>query len=491
MTNADPTFAGGEPARLVPPAVLTCPRCGGGLPGADAPSCPSCGNSIGPGLFMTAPPPLPERPSVSRDQPPGDDDDPAANPGADPAISSNSAPEAGREAGREATPEPDTTAGPAPAQGPMPATRGSMMVLDGDVSQLRPIPVTPPAPTQDFGTCAECGEAYDADGYCSQCGAGRPAPRDHVTSAPAPWLAGVSDRGLRHAENQDAMALRVDPNHPSRAALVVCDGVTTAMRSAQTSLAAAQAAADVLSSSRAQGLGVASAREAALTARIEAAADAAIDAVREITDMVTAELAETSRQSATEVDASGSLPACTFLAAIIEEDLFVVGSVGDSRAYWMPDDAGPTLLTVDDSFAQEQIRSGRDRAAAESGPHAHAITRWLGADAPDHTPSSNSLAPPGPGWLLLCSDGLWNYASEAVALAAVLRQVTDEVTGGGAGGGIAVEADPLALAQGLIRWAKQQGGHDNITAVVARVGVPVDGPHVAAARPEHEDAVHG
>ena len=47
--------------------------------------------------------------------------------------------------------------------------------------------------------------------------------------------------------------------------------------------------------------------------------------------------------------------------------------------------------TVDDSFAAEQIAAGVPRHEAENGPQAHAITRWLGLDAPDHTPRTASL----------------------------------------------------------------------------------------------------
>jgi serine/threonine protein phosphatase PrpC len=64
----------------------------------------------------------------------------------------------------------------------------------------------------------------------------------------------------------------------------------------------------------------------------------------------------------------------------------------------------------------------------------------------------------GPGWLLACSDGLWNYCSAPEDLAAVARRV-------GAGSG----AEPLATASALVDWANEQGGHDNISVALARV----------------------
>jgi serine/threonine protein phosphatase PrpC len=135
-----------------------------------------------------------------------------------------------------------------------------------------------------------------------------------------------------------------------------------------------------------------------------------------------------------------------------------VGWVGDSRAYWLPDDAAPEQLTVDDSWAAEAMALGVSRDEAENGPNAHAITRWLGADAPDPRPHTRSAALAGPGWLLLCSDGLWNYRSEASELSALMA----ELSAGSA-------AAPRDLAAGLVAWAIAQGGADNVSAALARV----------------------
>jgi len=107
----------------------------------------------------------------------------------------------------------------------------------------------------------------------------------------------------------------------------------------------------------------------------------------------------------------------------------------------------------------EQIAEGVPRAAAESGPHAHAITRWLGVDAPDHTPRTVSLDLDAPGWVLVCSDGLWNYCSEAGDVAALVT-----ATSRSAG------SEPLVLAEALVAWANAQGGRDNITVALARIG---------------------
>jgi serine/threonine protein phosphatase PrpC len=310
-----------------------------------------------------------------------------------------------------------------------------MLVLDGQLGD-HPEPPAPETEDVDHGTCS-CGGAYDADGWCTECGARKPDPRHHFTDQPSPDLAGVCDRGIRHSDNEDAMALWADAA-TGRFALVVCDGVTTATRSAEASLAAAQAAVDVLGSSTEP--------PAERLRSATAAAAAAVDQVSR--------------------DFPDAAPSCTYVAALVEDGHATIGSVGDSRAYWFPDDGEPVRLSTDDSMAEEQYQAGLDRASAESGPLAHTITRWLGVDSPDQTPELSEQDLGVPGWLLLCSDGLWNYASEPADLRAVLRQEERRVG-----------RDPLDLAQSLVAWANGNGGADNITAALLRTGAGQDGTH--------------
>ena len=138
----------------------------------------------------------------------------------------------------------------------------------------------------------------------------------------------------------------------------------------------------------------------------------------------------------------------------------VAGWVGDSRAYWLPDDGESRLLTTDDSWAAEQIADGVPRATAESGPQAHAITRWLGVDAPDHAPRTVSIDLDGAGWVLVCSDGLWNYCSEA-------RRARRPRARPRAGRRVRTRCRwPAPSSTGRT----PQGGQDNITVALARIG---------------------
>jgi serine/threonine protein phosphatase PrpC len=152
-------------------------------------------------------------------------------------------------------------------------------------------------------------------------------------------------------------------------------------------------------------------------------------------------------------------PACTFAAAVVDGPVLVAGWVGDSRVYWLPDDGIPLQLSEDDSLAGEAIRHGLPRADAERSPHAHSITRWLGLDAPDPVPRTTARRIDTPAWVLVCSDGLWNYCSEATAVRDLVRYAAAQAG-----------QDVARAAEGLVAWAIEQGGHDNIAVALARVG---------------------
>lgn len=316
------------------------------------------------------------------------------------------------------------------------------------------------APTTPAAACTECGGLVDADLYCTVCGAKAPSPRDHFELSPASWVAGVCDRGIRHLRNEDAMALMADAEPGGRAVLVVCDGVSNSENSDVASLAASAAALEVLAPPLPSGLGVPESADAAAARVFATAAKAANTAV----------IANTN-------PSSPSPPSCTFVAAVLTGDLIRFANLGDSRAYLLRDSGGGTQLSQDHSMAAEFMAAGVPRAEAETRPQAHSITRWLGLDAPDLEPFVGSTTVTEPGWLLVCSDGLWNYASDPAAL-------TDQIAAAGA-------HEPAALARALTDWANAQGGQDNITVTLARVGGPVTAStsRSAVTRPEATPAV--
>jgi serine/threonine protein phosphatase PrpC len=283
--------------------------------------------------------------------------------------------------------------------------------------------------------CAECGcSRISADGYCERCGHRQPAGRDHV-ELEAGSAAGVSDRGRLPRRNEDAMAVTVAtaPDGTQLALAVVCDGVSTTPLAADASLAAAQDALRVLASAAGAGRDMATASTGAVAS-----------AARAVTALA--------RKAS---PASPGAPSCTYVSAVVGPSSVTLAWLGDSRAYWLARSPGATAscqLTADDSWAAEQVASGALTADEAYADHrAHAITGWLGADADVAQPHVITFVPDGPGAVLLCTDGLWNYLPAADQLAAAAPDAGTM---------------PLATARDLVRIALQAGGHDNITAVL-------------------------
>jgi serine/threonine protein phosphatase PrpC len=129
-------------------------------------------------------------------------------------------------------------------------------------------------------------------------------------------------------------------------------------------------------------------------------------------------------------------------------------------------------------MAEARIEMGVSREIAENGPGAHAITKWLGNDAPDINPRTGQLAV-SQGWVVVCSDGLWNYASTPAEIRAVLET-------GLAGS----PANLVDLCEHMVAWANEQGGKDNISVTLARLGdLPVPAPVAAATQTDPASVV--
>lgn len=283
--------------------------------------------------------------------------------------------------------------------------------------------------------------AIDTDGYCERCGHAQPRERDHMEQE-VEGVAAVSDRGLRHHRNEDyfAIAETALPNGAPATVAVVCDGVSSASRPDEASAAASAAAGTSLRATLGRGLHPQQAMHDALLA--------AAGSVNELA----AQHSPLSHQNA---------PACTIVSAVIAGGILTVGWIGDSRAYWVPDDrAAPSArLTEDDSWAAQMVAAGlMSEADAYADERAHAITGWLGADAHELDPHTASFKPDGPGVVVVCTDGLWNYAEAAAELAAAVPP--DAAT------------RPLHAAQVLVGHALDGGGHDNVTVAV----LPFPGP---------------
>jgi len=292
--------------------------------------------------------------------------------------------------------------------------------------------------TESSGDACLCGAPTaeaDEDGFCQQCGrrVRRPAS-DHMEEAVSAAFAAVSDRGLRHDHNEDRFAV---VQAEAGFALVICDGVSATQHPEIASESVTGTIARELAEALRQGLAVDP--EAAITSAIGAAA-----------------------QTLKEVTGRGSegenAPSTTVVTALVKGNEITVGWVGDSRAYWVDAD-GAKLLTRDHSWMHMVLDSGEmTLEEAEGAPQAHAITRWIGADAEGAaTPEVVKHRVASSGTLLLCTDGLWNYAPEPDAVAELLR----ERSGNG--------AEALHVARELVAFALEKGGRDNITVAMLRI----------------------
>ncbi|MFD4858280.1 protein phosphatase 2C domain-containing protein [Streptomyces atratus] len=310
------------------------------------------------------------------------------------------------------------------------------------------LPSTPPAGTK---LCVACRAGrVDNDGYCENCGHAQPRERDHMEQELGS-VAAVSDRGLRHHRNEDSFAVSTTalPDGSPAVVAIVCDGVSSASRPDEASAAAASAANEALLESLPRGTHPQQAMHEAIVAASES-----VNSLAE----------EPGQAMEHDPHRHRNAPACTLVGAVMAGGLLVVGWVGDSRVYWVPDDRTnpPARLTEDDSWAAQMVSAGlMNEAEAYADERAHAITGWLGADAYELEPHTASFKPDRSGLVVVCTDGLWNYAESAAEMAA------------------AVPADaqlrPLHGAQVLVGHALDGGGHDNVTVALLPFAVPPQG----------------
>ncbi|MGW2107323.1 PP2C family protein-serine/threonine phosphatase [Streptomyces sp. NPDC001948] len=334
---------------------------------------------------------------------------------------------------------------PAPASAPDPRTPA-----------VDPVAATPPAGAK---RCVACrAGSVDTDGYCENCGHAQPRERDHMEQELGS-VAAVSDRGLRHHRNEDSFAVSTTalPDGSPAVVAIVCDGVSSASRPDEASAAAASAANEALLESLPRGTHPQQAMHEAILAAGEA---------------VNSLAQEPGRAMEHDQHRHQNAPACTLVGSIMAGGLLIVGWVGDSRVYWVPDDRTnpPARLTEDDSWAAQMVAAGlMNEAEAYADERAHAITGWLGADAYELEPHTASFKPDRPGLVVVCTDGLWNYAESAAEMAA------------------AVPADahqrPLHGAQVLVGHALDGGGHDNVTVALLPFAVEPQGAGSACGTP--------
>ena len=147
----------------------------------------------------------------------------------------------------------------------------------------------------------------------------------------------------------------------------------------------------------------------------------------------------------------------TVTALTLYENRFLIGQVGDSRAYLLRD-SKLTQVTKDHSYVQEQVDAGYlTPEQARTHPYSNVITRCVGANSEVSPDLYGGVVKPG-DLFLLASDGLTGMLEDyqLAELLAPDRMPQDEV-------------------DSLIAEANRHGGLDNITAIIVRIDT-VDAP---------------
>jgi protein phosphatase len=141
----------------------------------------------------------------------------------------------------------------------------------------------------------------------------------------------------------------------------------------------------------------------------------------------------------------------TITAALVVEGQAFIANVGDSRTYLLRD-GKLTRVTSDHSLVERLVQAGQiDREDVYDHPSRNLIYRSLGAGRAEvDVDIFTERLQPGDA-LMLCSDGLWEMVRDP--------QLTNILT----------EVDDLnETVNLLIQRANENGGEDNITAVIVR-----------------------
>lgn len=163
----------------------------------------------------------------------------------------------------------------------------------------------------------------------------------------------------------------------------------------------------------------------------------------------------------------------TLTAAMLDGQAVAVGHVGDSRLY-LYRDGKIERMTRDHSLVEEFVRQGKlTPEQAEKHPQRSVITRALGPENSVEVDTFRIPARTG-DIFLLCSDGLSGMVTDE-HLAAII----------GGGGSLA------SIAATLVDAANDNGGRDNITAVLFRLEDDGSGDPLTSAPTDSYDTIAG
>jgi serine/threonine protein phosphatase PrpC len=139
----------------------------------------------------------------------------------------------------------------------------------------------------------------------------------------------------------------------------------------------------------------------------------------------------------------------TLTAAVVVGERVTLSHVGDTRAYFITPDGRIEPMTQDHSLVRRLQDLGQiDEHEASVHPQRNVLYRALGQSEP-FRPDISTYTLPHPGYLLLCSDGLWGSVSDEE-----MYRI------------IQAAENPSFACNHLIKAANEAGGPDNISAII-------------------------
>jgi len=152
-----------------------------------------------------------------------------------------------------------------------------------------------------------------------------------------------------------------------------------------------------------------------------------------------------------EANSKGSNMGTTLNLVLVAGDKAYIANVGDSRSYWI-ENGTIKRITEDHSLVEKLVSLGKmTREEARKHPKSNVLYRTIGSEGPLTVDLFQVLLRKG-GSLLLCTDGLWGEVTDE-AMHEIFK----------------TEKDVKKACARLIRTANENGGKDNITAIVVKV----------------------
>lgn len=151
-----------------------------------------------------------------------------------------------------------------------------------------------------------------------------------------------------------------------------------------------------------------------------------------------------------------SMMATTVVALHLDGRIATIGHVGDSRLYSLTPDGQLHRETADHSVVEEEVRAGRmTPEQASNHPSRNVISRALGAEETVEVDLKTKEVEDGTTFLL-CSDGITRHIPDT--------EIRELLTSG---------PDLNTICEEMKRRCYDRGAEDNLTAVIVRVGDPV------------------